>query len=142
MNRGHLSTCPYMTQQSITSSRVLSEESRGKFSSASLLFRAFATKCLAGTKLGQKSPVSIAFMGDSRMRQVYWSFIRFVDTGLSPGVEVRERKEIKLKDTIFHALLSFQRTLILNQKRTMPSPMFTGNLRHCLNFIGLPKSRT
>ena len=40
----------------------------------------FADTCLRASR-----PVRIAFMGDSRMRQVYQAFVRFVRTGLSPG---------------------------------------------------------
>ena len=88
MDLGPLSTCQCLTKPSIITRRVCSEESWGKFSAASLLYRVFATKCLTGSTSGQKGPVRVAFMGDSRMRQVYRAFIRFVDTGLFPGVQI------------------------------------------------------
>ena len=57
----------------------------------------FADKCLTRSEAGTQSmkgikkdlrtPVQIAFMGDSRMRQVYQSLVRFLEAGLGPGMQ-------------------------------------------------------
>ena len=61
-----------------------------------LPFRMFADACLVrsgvttqekrGNERYFENPLKIAFMGDSRMRQIYQALVRFVDTGLGPGL--------------------------------------------------------
>ena len=62
-----------------------------------LPFRMFADTCLMrsgadtqrkrGIERDKKTPLQIAFMGDSRMRQVYQALVRILDTGLGPGLQ-------------------------------------------------------
>ena len=45
------------------------------------------TKRQRGIERDVKTPFQIAFMGDSRLRQVYQALVRFLDTGLGPGLQ-------------------------------------------------------
>ena len=58
----------------------------------SQLSRIFADKCLTRPGTEKKIPVKIAFMGDSRMRQVYRALERFIKTGLLPGGQLFVKK--------------------------------------------------
>lgn len=68
----------------------------------------FADTCLRASR-----PVRIAFMGDSRMRQVYQAFVRFVRTGLPPeeyGSQPIVHHYLSYTDVITKALVEYHWT--------------------------------
>ena len=57
------------------------------FADTCLVRSATETKRQRGIERDVKTPFQIAIMGDSRLRQVYQALVRFLDTGLRPGLQ-------------------------------------------------------